>query len=342
MEITRRQSSQLKSIAILMMLCLHLFNRDYKGLFEPLIFVGEQPLSYYISLFCDACVPIFAFVSGYGLYFKYQKDKKNFKNDNFVRLRKLYINYWIIILIFPVALGHALGFEKYPGSATQLLLNLTAIHPTYNGAWWFLTIYILFVLTAELWFYLLDRINPFLLFFALVIIYLVGFYFRVYQTDLFANSVLKWVQNYTALFFCTLFQFMIGGFALKYKWNSFISGYFQRTGYTNLIICLLMIALILFHAVVPNFIIAPFTGLAFIFLYTNLHLSEKIQNGIDFFAPHSTNIWLTHMFFYLIFFPDFIYGFKYPPVIFLILILICVLCSYLINFVNQNVQKIFR
>jgi surface polysaccharide O-acyltransferase-like enzyme len=68
MEISIQKTNQLKSVAILMMLCLHLFNQDYHGLFQPLLFVGSQPLSYYVSLFCDACVPIFAFVSGYGLF----------------------------------------------------------------------------------------------------------------------------------------------------------------------------------------------------------------------------------------------------------------------------------
>lgn len=72
-EISIQKSSQLKAVAILMMLCLHLFNRPYNGLFEPLLFIGTQPLSYYISLFCDACVPIFCFVSGYGFYYKFQK-----------------------------------------------------------------------------------------------------------------------------------------------------------------------------------------------------------------------------------------------------------------------------
>ncbi len=70
-EISIKQSNQLKAIAILMMVFLHLFNRGYEGLFEPVIFIGTRPLSFYISLFCDACVPIFAFVSGYGLYYKF-------------------------------------------------------------------------------------------------------------------------------------------------------------------------------------------------------------------------------------------------------------------------------
>lgn len=61
------QSNELKSIAVLMMLCLHLFNTlDYAQLFEPIIFIGEYPLIYYISLFCDACIHMFI----YTIYFK--------------------------------------------------------------------------------------------------------------------------------------------------------------------------------------------------------------------------------------------------------------------------------
>jgi len=130
LEITVRQSNQLKAIAILMMLCLHLFNRNHKGLFEPLLFIGKQPLSYYISLFCEACVPVFAFVSGYGLYYKYQQDSSVFGRDNFKRLKKLYLNYWIIILIFPVILGLILKFPGYPGSWEKLVLNLSGLIPS--------------------------------------------------------------------------------------------------------------------------------------------------------------------------------------------------------------------
>lgn len=64
------KSNELKAIAALMMLCLHLFNNlNYNNLFTPLIFIGSKPLIYYISLFCDAYIPIFAFITGHGLYY---------------------------------------------------------------------------------------------------------------------------------------------------------------------------------------------------------------------------------------------------------------------------------
>lgn len=158
--ISYKQSNHLKSIAILMMLCLHLFNTlDYKGLFEPLLFVGTKPLIYYISLFGDACVPIFAFVSGYGLYYKFQKDPLNYWKYNLKRLKQLYLNFWIIIVLFPVTLGLLLHNEDYPGSSVKLIANVTGLFTSYNGAWWFFTIYVLFVFSSSFWFRLLNKIN---------------------------------------------------------------------------------------------------------------------------------------------------------------------------------------
>src|SRR5690606_7634460 len=160
MKITIEQSNQLKGIAILMMLVLHLFNTlEYKGLFTPLVFIGDKPLIYYISLFCDACVPIFAFVSGYGLFFKYRQNPSAYGRLNLGRIKKVYINLAIVILFFPVILGAIFGDPKYPGSLLKLMLNLTAIDVSYNGAWWFFTIYILFILTSKFWFRLIDKLN---------------------------------------------------------------------------------------------------------------------------------------------------------------------------------------
>lgn len=321
------------------MLCLHLFNRDYKELFQPLIFVGQQPLTFYISLFCDACVPIFAFVSGYGLYYKYRSHQLNFIKDNQLRLRKLYINYWIIILIFPVILGFVLNKENFPGSLGRFFLNWMAVDPSYNGAWWFFTTYVLFVLTSAFWFKVMEKLNPYLLFALLLLSYLIAFYFRIYKTDIFTNGILKWFHRQSALYFCTLFQFMLGAMALRYDWNGYISRFFSKTRYNNLLAGMLVIFGIVFHALVPNFIIAPFTGLLFIFSFVQFNIGKWGTAILDFLAVHATNIWLVHMFFYLIFFPKLIYAFKYPLVIFAVLVGLCLASSYIIQFIEKQILK---
>ena len=341
MVITLQKSNQLKSIAILMMLFLHLFNRDYKGLFQPLLFIGNQPLSYYLSLFCDACVPIFAFVSGYGLYFKFRQDPQGYASANGTRLKKLYLNFWIIVILFAVILGFFLGAEGYPGSVQKLLLNLTAIDPSYNGAWWFLTAYILFVLTSQFWFKILERFNPYIFLFVLLIMYGMSFYFRIYRPGIFENYIADWFHRQSALYFCTLFQFMLGAFALKYDWHQKLSSLFGRIQFKNTAALTGILFLIILHGLLPNFIIAPFTGLGFIFLFLQLDLPEFINKTIDFFTPHATNIWLVHMFFYMIYFPEFIYSPKLVGAIFALLVVLSLLSSYLVKTIEKPVTKLF-
>lgn len=337
--LTLQRSYQLKSIAILMMFFLHLFNRDHRGIFRPLIFVGEQPLSYYLSLFCDACVPIFAFVSGCGLYFKFRQDNKEYMKGNRIRLKKLYLNYWIIVLFFAVGLGTLLGTQGFPGTLQKLVLNLSAIDPSYNVAWWFLTTYILFVLTSPFWFRVMEKINPWIFIFLLFTGYVTAFYFRVYKTDLFENGFAQWLHRQSALYFCTLFQFMLGAFALKYEWDKEVSRVFAYIKYKNFASMAGIILLIMFHSFIPNFIVAPFTGLGFIFMFLQLDLSNVLDKFLDFFTPHATNLWLVHLFFYMIYFKDFIYGFQYVIPIFVALVVVSVLSSYFINYVNQSLQK---
>lgn len=338
--ITLQQSNQLKSIAILMMLGLHLFNRDYHGLFTPLLFIGHQPLSYYVSLFCDACVPIFAFVSGYGLYFKYRQNAKSYQQGNWMRLKKLYLNYWVVLLLFAVILGWVLGKERFPGSLLTFVLNMTGLDPSYNGAWWFFTTYVFFVLTSGFWFSMLERLNPYVFFVALMVVYVIAFYFRIYKTEIFANPILNWGQRQMVLYFCTLFQFMLGGFALKYDWHGRLSNLISSFRYKNVWALLIILSALISHALVPNFIVAPFTGLVFIMMFSQLRLSNTFNGILNYFSPHATNLWLIHMFFYMIYFKDFVYSFRYVPLIFTILVALCLLSSYIVNSIIKQINRI--
>ena len=336
MQISIFQSNQLKSIAILMMLFLHLFNQDYKGLFQPIIFIGIQPLSYYISLFCDCCVPIFAFVSGYGLFYKYQKSKNEYFKSNVIRIRKLYINYWVILFLFVVLLGSFLSKTGYPGNIKIFVLNFTAIKVTYNGAWWFLTTYLFFVISSSFWFSLLIKLNRYFYFIVLFLLYCIGFYFRIYKSDLFSTEILHWILSQSALYFCTLFQFMLGAFALHCNVHCKISNYLHGLPIKNYLLFFCIIILIIIHGLVPNLFIAPFTGILFVLIYCQLDLNNFIIKAINFFTPHATNMWLMHMFFYLIYFKRFIYGFKYVSLIYLVLLTLCIISSFVVNyFINK-------
>lgn len=325
-----------------MMLCLHLFNRDHTGLFEPLLFVGVQPLSYYISLFCDACVPIFCFVSGYGLYFNYLKNPQGYSKGNLIRIKKLYINYWIILLLFAVFLGLFLNKEGYPGSFSTFILNFTALSSSYNGAWWFLFTYILLAASSAFLFPIVQHRSQLVVLLICFLFYLPAFYFRIYKPDLFHSSVINWIQDQVCRYGTSLLPFVVGAVSLKQKWNSKITHFFAGIKYSNLISILGILFLVIIHGIVPNFIIAPFLAIPFIFLFVQMKLSDPFNKLFDFMAVHATNMWLIHMFFYMIYFKDFIYSPKYVLPIFLLLVLCCVLSSLVVNKINQLVLKTIK
>lgn len=337
MEITIQKSNQLKAIAILMMLCLHLFNKNYIGLFQPLIFIGNQPLSYYISLFSDVCVPVFCFISGYGLYYKFQKSETNYNKENTKRIKKLYVNYWVILFLFAVLLGFLLNKEGYPSTVVTFLLNLTALDSTYNGAWWFFFTYVLLVLSSSGLFYCVNKIPTQVLLSGGILFYVVTFYFRVYQPNLFDNELLNWLQRQLCLYGTSLLPFMIGSIALKEKWNTKITQIFNQFRYKNLLAISGIVALVVIHGIVPNFIIAPFLAVPFLFLFVQIKLPVLINKTLDYLAHHATNMWLIHMFFYMIYFEEFIYSPKYVLPIFLLLVSCCLLSSIVVNAISQLV-----
>src|SRR5690606_21975301 len=125
-----------------------------------------------------------------------------------------------------------------------------------------------------------------------------AFYLRVYRSDIFENDIAKWVHRQSALYFCTLFQFMLGAFALKFNWHQKMSNLFQWVKFKSTAALVGIAILMMFHEAVTNFIVSPFTGLEFIFLFLQLHLPAPLSKMIYFFSPYATNIWLLHMLFY--------------------------------------------
>jgi len=339
MEITIPQSKIVKTIAILMMLCLHLFNRPYESLFQPLFFMGKQPVSYYISLFSDACVPIFLFISGYGLYFKYKKNNNTFAKENLTRIGILYINYWIVVVLFAVLLGLMLDKEGYPGSMSKFLVNFFALDNSYNGAWWFLFTYILLTFTSPILFKLMHACNSWLFIASVLGFYFFSFYFRFYNNALFTNPYLGWLFKQVYLYGISLFPFIAGAMVLQKKGHSQFSERFNKLRFKSLLAILGIFVLVAIHGVIPNLVIAPFLAIPFIFLWNQIVLSKWLERFLLWLSPHTTNLWLIHMFFYLTYFSEIIYAPKNPILIFSWLLLWSVLASFLVNFIYKPIVK---
>ena len=318
MELTKNQIKMTKGIAILFMLLLHLFcTKTYEGLYTPLIFIGDMPLAYYLALFGDCCVAIYCFCSGYGLIISYKNNKENYSKNNLIRIFKLYINLWIILFIFVVILGPIMGQgESYPGNLKKFILTFTALDPAYNGSWWFFTTYIILVLLSPITSKIILKYNSILVIALSFIFYVVVYIQRIKGLIVLDNNILNWFIRQIALFGTSQLPFIIGSVFAHKKIYSKLDNICNKIRCKGMLGILIIMLMIIAHGVVQTLFVAVFTGIVFICIF-NLIDKPKWLNGLfNYLGDHSTNIWLIHMFFYMIYFKDLVYGLKYSFLIF--------------------------
>ena len=97
----KKDALMTKGMAILCMVMLHLFCRkgnDVLG--TPLLWVNKStPVVYFFGFFSQICVPIYSLCAGYAQQLISEKNNMLWKN-NLVRVKKLIINYWSVLLLF--------------------------------------------------------------------------------------------------------------------------------------------------------------------------------------------------------------------------------------------------
>lgn len=337
MELSRDDSKMIQGLSVLAMVWLHLFNRNYIGLFTPVLFWDGVPLSFYISQLCDFCVFGFAFCSGYG-HMKQGDSLKLYKH----RLKSLLLllcNYWLIILVFSI-ISIILGEYSYmPGSVGELIMNVTTLDNSYNGAWWYMFSYIILVVLSPVLMKGVRRFHPIVVLGIGFVIYCISFYIRFYY------PVSNWFFAKMGPLGMTLFEYLIGAECSNYQLFSKIHA--KRIHISNKI-CgvvegLVLIGILYGHTkIIPNVFIAPITGFVIIIIFHFVRKPNVIKQFFLFIGSHSTNIWLTHMFFYSVLFEDLVYIAKYPLFIFVFMLGIVISVSIILKTILKSIQCVIR
>ena len=264
-EFTKNQSSMLKAIAILFMVGLHLYNRvDLIGYYHPYLYIGEQPIIYIVSFLFDACVPLFLFCAGYAVYIN---KSKTFK-ENSIRILKLMINYWII-LILTILLGILFNDTHIPGNLTSLLGNLFLYDISYVGAWWFMQTYVILTLISPIIIKLIDHINELIILLMTIFIYCLSYYFRMIQPLEVSNVTFQLISNALILCGTSLLPYIIGIIFRKHNIISFIRNKIN-TKFNNLYGFILILVCIIIHWIIKSLFISPFVAILFVAAYALL------------------------------------------------------------------------
>ena len=332
---SKDNSFALKGIAILFMVFAHLFNSmELCGLCSPLLYIEDEPLIHYM-IFAMNPVDFFIVLSGYGLYYTYSQGKRN----NIKRILELYIHYWITLVIFVCIGFFVVGSEKYPSSFLDLIYNFIGWKNSYNHETWFLLPYVLLTLSSTKIFTICDKFNPIKVFLFSFGFYIVVRFSSRYSSGLIESyQLLKWVDAYLTL----LCPFILGMLLSKcWNYSAFKKKFsFKFTNNYILVFALmtLFVSIILVRYKYQS-IFYPFYTVLFIMCFSLLHRFYWVDKILMELGKRSTSIWLTHTYFCYYFFKDFIYSFKYPIVIFIVLMAISWGSAIIIDKLNVHIQK---
>ena len=332
---SKEQSTIIKGVAILLMFFLHLFNHDITGDCTPLLYIGNTP---FVTILTRACgpVPFFLIVSGYGLHYTYHHKGLTW-NGQIRRILKLFITYWLVLAFF-VSIGCFLRPDKYPGTPLNAFLNIISWSSSYNAETWFLFPYIVLALFAAYIFKLIDKlgnIQSFILFciIGFVAMFITSRYIAVYKIhdSIFAHIVT--IANLS-------FSFAVG--AILHRIAEKRSLTIKKAKSHQIITLILLILLIAIKCLSNISAFGTFYALLFILFFIQLDLILFIKKTLITLGEYSMPMWMTHTFFSAYLFHDYIYGFKYPLLIYLVLIIISYVISIPIMMISRRIIRVAR
>lgn len=338
---SKQESTILKGIAILMMFFLHLFNSiENSSLCINFCTIGETPLVTILSR-ATSPVPLFLILGGYGMYISHQKGHYNI----FFKVKSLYIHYWITLLIFIPILFNV---KHVSGGFFDTLQNVTAFNTTWNGEVWFLFPYVL-IMASSKWLVQLicKRSFKHVLLITFILSMASGYVVSSFGSQwLYSNRTL----HQPIIFLSFLFPFSIGAYMAKWSLhnkddnNFMISKWIKPVvgggNFEGLWIWLMLIVLVAFRCCFRTGAFHTLYVALFILLFVNAPRPKKLDAFLLELGRRSTSMWFVHTYFCYYLFHDWIYGFRYPVLIFIVLLA----CSYgsavVIDWINARVQKV--
>lgn len=338
---TKDESTIIKGIAILMMLFLHLFNGLIHNFhsdllnepYQPLFYIGNYPIEYIITRCCRP-VPFFFILSGYGISYIYTNGKLSM-NGQAKRLLHIFTAYWISLLIF-VSIGHFIGNENYPGDIWKLIGNITSYSDSYNLSMWFLFPYTMICLSSILLIRIIEYKKSYLT--ALIVTGLIygvtGYIIKNHINEIGYDSIYGHLLQYLQYFFPFTCGIIIQRTSiLKHpKWKILEQN--------KLLTAFLLFLVIALKCLMDSQALDTLYAIAFICLFIKLSIKQSKLKIISIIGKYSMGMWMVHMYLSHYFFTDFIYSFRYSPIIFLILVICSFTISLMITYINDKLSLV--
>lgn len=347
--LTKNDSLRLKGLAVILMIFHHCFleRARYEGyvvVFSPFSEEFVVSLSYYFKI----CVPIFAFISGYGLYLSAKNHIQNRKEVTqwvVSRLIKTMGGFWFVyILAFILTWVYADMPQRIYGvngnvcGMVYALLDFMGLAslfktPTMNATWWYMGAAILFVVLV-----------PVLLKFCEKLGYICTIILIIFIPRLLDVGYLGSVNPY-GFILAFLFGMMFAEFGLFKKmmtqrWmkNRYLDKICQFWGWSWILVVSVVICDKVERYQIWEFHYAVAPVIVICFCKKYIINVPVIQRILFVLGKYSMDIFLTHTFIRYTFFADFTYSFKYFWLIALVLLIISLGISVLLDIIKKWIQ----
>lgn len=315
----KRKSLILKGAGILLMLFHHLFySEELRPLYDDITIHGVGIVNQ-LGIFSRLCVAVFVFASGYGLALSTPENIK-LKDFYWHRFKKLYLNYWLIWLLFvPVGIfvfGRTFSDAYGDRAAIKSVLDFFGLlkmfgTDSYNPTWWFYNCIVILYLLFPLLNKVLWR-TPYLTVSVALTIVTLGFV-----------PGINVISGY-------LFVFVVGMLLARMPLQ-----WIERTKWWHILIALAMLSGWRFSQSSPKHIVDAMLCAGMAFLIYKLPLENWLGRVFVELGRHSMNMFLIHTFIFYFWFKDYIYITRNPLLIFLSLLV----ASYLVSLVIEWLKK---
>lgn len=337
MEFTKEKTNVAKGVAICLMFAFHIYTFEER-LINDNTFIPTIPFfnaEFYLGSFGSICVSVFLFLSGYGMYLGYHKSQNNVFSYAITKLKDLYINYWLYLLIFvPFGLFvvedlsalHPIGIS-YSTKPIIILNNLLGFNTSYNLDWWFISMFaIIIVLLFPLYITIIQKSSIVLIILSFTLFYL--------NRDIGQYGVMSFVVRQAS--------FALGMLCAKHKFfSSKIVGKMENISWIWIVLGLAAIFIIKFTIdFIPDYDFA----LTPLFVYFSIRLVEinRLSTVFAYLGKYSFQMWLVHSFFAIYYLQDIIFLPKWSPLVFALLVTKTLLSVLLIEYLCSQINKRFK
>lgn len=333
-------SYYIKGIAVLMLLYLHLFWSSSRWQFYySLIKIKGWPLAALSTLPSQPVISIFLYITGYGLFKKYEKLQgiKEFACDVKQRIIRVYKIYWFIFglgtLVVFLFHGKILGGGIYD-TPLELLIDLLGISylfdtNTLNSSWWYMAPLVLSYMIAPL-VYRVVKGNSKSVFIISNLVIIIFFVF--FRTGKSAGGVMDLAIRIVPLFA----GMIVAKENIDSKMVEKLKGNKAIQFLLIVILGLLFICKFFESTYVLDTYIATIEVL-FILLFlrnTDKNIDKDItwiSDLLKYLGRNSLIIWLTHSFF-ILYFPQIVYFLRVPILIYPWFLIICLITEKIVSY----------